>query len=198
MNKKKPKIPLIYVVLLTLGIPINCVAFIAGLLVLAGAGLPDSWAAAAKICVGADVIYWLVLTPIGFVDVISSLRAYWDRDASACVSGMLTHKYGQIIYFVLNFLIYMLLGFLMLAGSRGTIIFAFPIVLPLIAAAVFGTWTAMFPGAFWGLQVVRLAHDEQKLETGAAILHAILQFVFILDVFDAAYLARQQKGNGKV
>ena len=95
-------------------------------------------------------------------------------------------------------LIYLMAAFV---GSRGTILFALPFMLPgilfFMTVLVIGTWLIMVPGAFYGVQVIRLSYGEKKMGMGAALLHGFLQFNFLVDVLDAMYLAVKKWGMGK-
>ena len=88
-----------------------------------------------------------------------------------------------------------------LVGTRGLALFAAPVLLPWLAASVafsvFASWLAIVPGAFYGIQVIRITYREKKTGIGAAIWHGILQFVFLADVLDAMYLAVKKWGMGK-
>ena len=59
------------------------------------------------------------------------------------------------------------------------------------------SWLVMVPGAFYGVQVIRLSYGEKKMGMGAALLHGFLQFNFLVDVLDAMYLAVKKWGMGK-
>ncbi len=122
-----------------------------------------------------------------------------------CKKGMLTpaarhmriHKFGLIIFFVVNFFSYLLLfgggSFLLLVASRGivilTAIFTLPPLLLIICAIVFGTWLAILPGSFHSISVIRMLVRAGRLSKTAGILHGILQFIFVADVIDAFYLS---------
>lgn len=83
----------------------------------------------------------------------------------------------------------------------GLAIFAAPVLLPFLVFSIMltvaATWLAIIPGAFFGIQVIRFTVREKKIGPGAAVLHGILQFVFLADVLDAMYLAVKKWGRGK-
>ena len=118
---------------------------------------------------------------------------------------MLLHKYGLVIFFVVNFIVMFLFYFVVtfgsLVGTRGLALFAAPVLLPWLTAAVVftvsATWLAIVPGAFYGIQVIRFTLREKKTGYAAAVLHGFLQFVFVADVLDAMYLAVRKWGRGK-
>lgn len=205
-QKKYYRLSVSYVVLLTLFIPVTLLWF----------GL-----AGAKIAFSADdtpdfghifggyflfaLFYFLVLLALGISDIIHSFRACKKKDLFFCLNVMLIHKYGLVPFFFVNFIISVLLTaaplLISLIASRGTILFAFPVVLPgvlfLFAVPVFFTWLALIPGAFWGIQVVRLSRRQGKCGGKEAVLHMFLQFLFLVDVLDAMYLAVRTWGRGK-
>lgn len=149
---------------------------------------------------------------LGFWNIAASFRAYKEKDAVYFVNGMLILKYGLILFFVLSslvsVLILLLAGLLplgLLVASRGTLIFALPLMLPLAFSwffAILGIvvvvgWLILLPGAFWGIQVIRKSLAEGKLTPGKALLHGLLQFLFLADVLDAMYLSVRIWNRGK-
>ena len=150
-------------------------------------------------------IYWLAVFILGVLDIARSFKVYKTGDAVGCVSGMLIHKYGLVIFFAVNFivmfLLYFILTFGILIGTRGLAVFAAPVLLPWLTAAiaftVFASWLAILPGTVYGIQVIRFAVKERKMGLGTAICHGILQLMFLTDVLDAMYLAVKKWGMGK-
>lgn len=192
---KKCKLQIAYVVLLTLCVPLSVLYF-----VLCGFVMRTVHNAAEYLVyayLGLGFIYWVAVVSLGIANIVKSFQAFKRGDALECVNGMMIHKYGLIGFFVINFLLAILVGLLMIVGSRGTIIFAFPIVILMIIFAVFFTWLALVPGAFWGIQTVRITYGQGRLKKGEAVLHGILQFVFLADVCDAAYLSIKKWGKRK-
>ena len=209
---KKYTLSITYVILLTLCVPLVCL-YIWLLTVL-----PIPWDAltawADTFCRGLLVfllfllpigIYWLTVLILGVLDLVRSFKVYKTGDAAGCVNGMLIHKYGLVIFFAVNFIVMFLFYFILtlgtLVGTRGLALFAAPVLLPWLAASVafsvFASWLAIVPGAFYGIQVIRITYREKKTGIGAAIWHGILQFVFLADVLDAMYLAVKKWGMGK-
>lgn len=209
---KKYTFSITYVILLTLCLPLTCL-YIWLLTVL-----PIPWDAleawADSFGRGMLVIllfllpagiYWFVVLIFGVLDIIKSFKAYKSGDAAGCVNRMLIHKYGLVVFFAANFFVMFLLYFVMtfgvLIGTRGLAIFAAPVLLPWLIAAVaftvFATWLAVVPGGVCGIQVIRFTYREKGMGIGMAVLHGILQFMFLADVLDAMYLAVKKWGMGK-
>lgn len=209
---KKYALSIAYVILLTLCVPLVCLyiwlltvlpipwdlliawvdSFGRGVLVLLIFLLP----------VG---LYWLAVFILGVANIIKSFKMYRSGDAAGCVNGMLIHKYGLVVFFAVNFVVmflfYFILTFGTLVGTRGLAVFAAPVLLPFLTAAViftgFATWLAVVPGAYFGIQVIRFTLREKKTGRAAAVWHGILQFVFLADVLDAMYLAVRKWNRGK-
>ncbi|WP_072523866.1 hypothetical protein [Clostridium sp. Marseille-P3244] len=150
-------------------------------------------------------VYWMTVLVLGILNIIRSFQICRAKDAAGCVNGMLIHKYGLVIFFGINFcvlaLCYFVMTFGVLVGTRGLAIFAAPVLLPWLIAmmgfSVFAAWLALLPGAFYGIQVIRLSRKEKKISTGAAMWHGLLQFVFLADVLDAMYLAVRKWHRGR-
>lgn len=103
---KKYTLSITYVILLTLCVPFACL-YIWLLTVL-----PIPWGA---LTAWADTfgrgllvsflfllpvgIYWLAVFILGVLDLVRSFKVYKTGDAAGCVSGMLIHKYGLVIFF---------------------------------------------------------------------------------------------------
>lgn len=209
---KKYSLAIAYVLLLTLCLPLAC--FYIWLLTI----LPIPWegltAWADNFGKGLLVMlvfffpvfmYWLAVLMLGIANIVKSFRGYRSGNVDECINQMLIHKYGLVIFFIINFLVmsvwYFLLTFGTLVGTRGLAIFAAPVLLPFlvisIVLTVAATWLAIVPGAFCGIQVIRFTLKEKKIGPGAALWHGILQFVFLADVLDAMYLAVGKWGRGK-
>ena len=74
-------------------------------------------------------------------------------------------RVGSINFCVLA-LCYFVMTFGVLVGTRGLALFAAPVLLPWLTAAmgvsVFTTWLVMIPGAFYGIQVIRSQPKSKK------------------------------------
>lgn len=195
-TKRAYILPIAYDILLTAGFPF----FVAYLIFcgLFGASLPPRllltvFFVCALLYLGAAFL-------LGVLNIVQSFRKYAQGEDIDCLNAMLILKYGLVVYFMLNFAFYTLLVILALAASRGTLLFAVPLY-PLFGAIFFliigGTWVGLLPGAFYGIQVIRFGRAQGKLSQGAAVLHGILQFIFLLDVLDALYLSVKLWGRGK-
>lgn len=209
---KKYALSITYVILLTLCVPLACLYIWLLTVLPIPWDLLRTWADS----FGRGVlvfllfllpvgIYWLAVFVLGVMNIIKSFKMYRAGDVVGCVNGMLIHKYGLVPFFIVNFMVMFLFYFVMtfgtLVGTRGLAIFAAPVLLPWLTAAVtftvFATWLAVVPGAFFGIQVIRFTLREQKTGHGAAVWHGFLQFVFLADVLDAMYLAVSKWGRGK-
>lgn len=189
-------LPIAYDVLLTAGFPF----FVAYIIFcgLFGASFPPRLLLAGFfVCA---LLYLAAAFTLGVLNIAQSFRKYAQGEDIYCLNAMLILKYGLVVYFVLNFVFYVFLGLIALAASRGTLLFAVPLY-PLLGVILFviigGTWVGLLPGAFYGLQTARFGRAQGKLSSGAAILHSILQFLFLLDVLDALYLSVKLWGRGK-
>lgn len=197
---KPYSLPTAYVILLTFCIPLHALfLFLSFLTAEIGA---DS---ILPLCDLLFIFYWTVIIILGIKNIRRSFFLCRQKDVTSCVNSMLILKYGMVVFFAVNFiavLFFMLcLTLGLLVGSRGTIIFAFPFVIPvyllLILAAMIFTWFLLVPGGFYGIQVIRLTYSEKKTSLFAALIHGIFQFTFFLDVLDAMYLAVVKYGRGK-
>ena len=194
---KKYKLQIAYVALLTLCVPLSILYFVLCIIAVRFIGGAIDVNYLVYIYFGLGFAYWTAVVSLGIANIVKSFRTFKQGDILECVNGMLIHKYGLIVFFVINFLLVVFVGLLMIVGSRGTIIFAFPIAIAMIVVAAFFTWLALVPGAFWGIQTTRIAYKQGRLKKGEAILHGILQFVFLADVCDAAYLSSKKWGKRK-
>ena len=177
---------LIYILLLSIQVPANIVCLIiASYSVASGgrAGIP------AGVYLLLAALYWAAVAALGIRCIVRSFRAFARQDSDACFKGMLTLKYGLIPFFLINFISITFLFLTAFVASRGTILFALPVIVGLIAFGSLCTWLAMLPGAFYGVQTIRMACRMGRIGPKAALLHGILQFIFLLDVLDAVYLS---------
>lgn len=199
MNKTQKSayiLPVAYDVLLTAGFPFTIAYLIfCGFL---GQSLPPRLLLTGYfVCA---LLYLMAVFTLGVLNIAQSFQKYRQGEDIYCLNAMLILKYGLVIYFVLNFALYLFLGLLAVAASRGTILFAVPLY-PLFGVLIFfivaATWIGLLPGAFYGLQVVRFGRVQEKLTPSASILHGILQFIFLLDVLDALFLSVSLWDRGK-
>ena len=150
-----------------------------------------------RLLLAGGLLYALFLLLLGAANAICSFRMAQRGEIRFCINAMLILKYGLIPFFLLNCLFGLLVCLAFFVGTRGTILFAFPVTVPFLLLAVFSVWATLLPGSFYGLQVVRLGFRQGKLACPAAIFHLLLQFTFIADVFDAMYLSTKKWGMGK-
>lgn len=194
--KQSYLLPIAYDILLTAGFPLAFVYFI--FCGMTGSFLPHRLLLAGFF---AGVLLYLMATfALGALNIAQAFRKYAQGEQLYCLNAMLILKYGLVIYFVLNFVLYAFFWLLVVAASRGTILFAVPLY-PVVGVLFFfiigGTWIGLLPGAFYGVQVIRASRAQGRLTHGMAILHGVLQFVFFLDVLDALYLSVRLWGRGK-
>lgn len=196
---KKYALSIAYVILLTLCVPLACLYIWLLTVLPIPWELLSTWADS----FGRGVLvfllflfpvglYWIAVFILGVANIIKSFKIYRSGDAAGCVNGMLIHKYGLVVFFAVNFVVmflfYFILTFGTLVGTRGLAVFAAPVLLPWLVAAiaftVFASWLAIVPGAVYGIQVIRFTVKGKKMGLGAAIWHGILQFMFLTDVLD--------------
>ena len=138
-------------------------------------------------------IFIVAVTVLGLMSVIKAFRTF-NKSAEDCVRGMLIHKTRMIAFFVINMVWDVFFSLFLLAASRGTFILFMPIVWTVM---VYFTWITLIPGGVWGIQAARASVKEKGMSKPQAVLHGILQFVFMVDVLDCLYLAAIKWGMGK-
>ncbi len=185
-NIKSYKIHIAYIILIT------C-PFKLALFVLSFKNLPVS--------IILFLFYISLAIVLGILNIINSFRACAQKDIHYCLKSMLILKYGLIPFFVINFLEILFLLLIAIVASRGTIVifgmFLIPIAIPITIIIISITWSFLLPGAFYGVNVVRLSIAENKITAIQAIVHCILQFCFVLDILDAMYLSVSKWNYGK-
>ena len=90
------------------------------------------------------------------------------RNDIVCISGCFTMVYRIYIYFI---------GFIFIL--------------------MFFTWLMLLPGAFYAVQVIRMSILEKKCSPRTAIIHILLQFIFLVDVLDTMYISVKIHNKGK-
>ena len=121
---------------------------------------------------------------VGIANIVCAFHNY-RRAPELCIRNLKLLKYGMIPCFVINFIWMVCLGFFVAVGS---ILVGLVWFVPL---AVIITWLYMLPGAFYGVQVVRIMKKRQERSVIWCIFNGFLQFCFVLDVIDTAYLANE-------
>lgn len=203
-NRKSRKSTFLYVILLTLCVPLAYVYLIlvTGLL----DKIQEGHIGLTLMIVFLPLLfYWGLVAVVGIINIGQSFKIYKTGNPIECVNRMLIHKYGLVVFFCVNFLVlfiyYFFISMAMLVGSRGAAIIFAPVLLPwLIVAVVFSvgaTWLAILPGSFYGIQVIRMTYKSGKIGFAEAVVHTVFQFFFLFDVLDAMYLATEKWGRGK-
>ncbi|MBR1853884.1 MAG: hypothetical protein IJ794_12210 [Lachnospiraceae bacterium] len=121
---------------------------------------------------------------VGIANVVCAFRNY-RRATELCIRNLKLLKFGMIPCFVVNFIWMLCLGFGVAVASS---LFGLAWFVPV---AVIATWLYLLPGAFYGVQVVRIMRNRQGRGAGWCIFNGLLQFCFVLDVIDAAYLTNE-------
>lgn len=203
-NRKSRKSTFLYVILLTLCVPLAYVYLIlvTGLL----DKIQEGHIGLTLMIVFLPLFfYWGLVAVVGIINIGQSFKIYKTGNPIECVNRMLIHKYGLVVFFCVNFLVlfiyYFFISMAVLVGSRGAAIIFAPVLLPwLIVAVVFSvgaTWLAILPGSFYGIQVIRMTYKSGKIGFAEAVVHTVFQFFFLFDVLDAMYLATEKWGRGK-
>lgn len=124
-------------------------------------------------------------------NVQSALLLFQVGDAFHLRRQMRTLKMGSIPYFVLNFILYVLLALLIIAASRGLVIFT-PIPLMFIIPVLFTYLSLLFTSPY-GIAYAATVHREGKMSAVGLAFHILLQLCFVLDVVDTAVLLMKHK-----
>ncbi len=136
--------------------------------------------------------YFSLVIAMAVINIIRSFSAFNKGDYEHCIRGMVRLKYGMIPFYIVNFFSILFILALIILASRGIIVVAgfivIPVVFIILGAIFFITWLSMLPGAFFGVQALRSAVRSGSMTSLSAFFHGILQFIFCIDVFDTAYL----------
>lgn len=203
MDKAAKRLAIIYVVLLSLSAPLMA-AHLVFFIWIIGTHDMSGWMGIIMLLLPI-LIYGGVLVVLGIWNMVKSFQIYKKQDILGCINGMLLHKYGLVFFFCVNFvvlfIVYFILTFGVLVGTRGLALFAAPVWIPFVMAmlgwSIISSWLAILPGSAYSIQVLRGSVRTGKISGGAAVIHGILQFLFLADVLDAMYLAAGKWGRGK-
>lgn len=146
-NRKSRKSTFLYVILLTLCVPLAYVYLIivTGLL----DKIQEGHIGLTLMIVFLPLLfYWGLVAVVGIINIGQSFKIYKTGNPIECVNRMLIHKYGLVVFFCVNFLVlfiyYFFISMAVLVGSRGAAIIFAPVLLPwLIGAVVFFGWCNM-------------------------------------------------------
>ena len=152
-----------------------------------GAGAAGYWVFDVFLLRGMPILLLCTIVAciiVGIANVVCAFRNY-RQTPELCMRNLKLLKFGMIPCFVINFIWMMCLG-LGVAVASNLIGLAW-----FVPVAVIATWLYLLPGAFYGVQVVRIMRHRQGRGAGWCIFNGFLQFCFVLDVIDAAYLANE-------
>ena len=193
MKKERFITERIYTLILTLSVPVIAVVFFR-LLFWGSAGTTPYARQVFWLENGAMVLTFILAAAVlGVMSIVKAFRTF-NKSYEDCVRGMLINKTGLIVFFSLNLMWDVMLSMMFIMGSRGLLLIFMP---PVWAVMSYFTWLALIPGAIWGIQVARACVKEKGMSKPQAVLHSILQFVFMVDVLDCLYLAAVKWGMGK-
>ena len=198
-NRKSRKSTFLYVILLTLCVPLAYVYLIlvTGLL----DKIQEGHIGLTLMIVFLPLFfYWGLVAVVGIINIGQSFKIYKTGNPIECVNRMLIHKYGLVVFFCVNFLVlfiyYFFISMAVLVGSRGAAIIFAPVLLPwLIVAVVFSvgaTWLAILPGSFYGIQVIRMTY-----KSGKQLYIRYSSFSFCLMCWMQCILQRKNGEEGK-
>ena len=203
---KKYFLQISYILLLTLCFPINVLCMWYGIEFYIKNNLNEKGIENIFIFYGIFMtIYVFCIFILAIINIIQSFQKYRQKEMNDCINSMLILKYGLLCFFVVHFVVSVCVisvgSLLVLAASRGTILFTFPVVLPwfigFIFILIFFTWLMLLPGAFYAVQVIRMSILEKKCSPRMAIIHILLQFIFLVDVLDTMYISVKMHNKGK-
>ncbi len=121
MDKAAKRLAVIYVILLSLCAPLMAVHFE---LFTWFMGVVDmSYWTQTVLWFLPMLVYGGILVILGIWNMVKSFQIYKRQDMLGCINGMLIHKYGLVFFFCVNFivlfLVYFMLTFGLLVGTRG-------------------------------------------------------------------------------
>lgn len=121
-NRKSRKSTFLYVILLTLCVPLAYVYLIlvTGLL----DKIQEGHIGLTLMIVFLPLFfYWGLVAVVGIINIGQSFKIYKTGNPIECVNRMLIHKYGLVVFFCVNFLVlfiyYFFISMAVLVGSRG-------------------------------------------------------------------------------
>ena len=122
-NRKSRKSTFLYVILLTLCVPLAYVYFILVTRLLDK--IPDGHIGLTLVIVFLPLLfYWGLVAAVGIINIGQSFKIYRTGNPIECVNRMLIHKYGLVVFFCVNFLVlfiyYFFISMAVLVGSRGS------------------------------------------------------------------------------
>ena len=130
-NRKSRKSTFLYVILLTLCVPLAYVYLIlvTGLL----DKIQEGHIGLTLMIVFLPLFfYWGLVAVVGIINIGQSFKIYKTGNPIECVNRMLIHKYGLVVFFCVNFLVlfiyYFFISMAVLVGSRNPVN-TFPLIL---------------------------------------------------------------------
>ena len=103
-NRKSRKSTFLYVILLTLCVPLAYVYLILVTRLLDK--IPDGHIGLTLVIVFLPLLfYWGLVAVVGIINIGQSFKIYKTGNPIECVNRMLIHKYGLVVFFCVNFLV---------------------------------------------------------------------------------------------
>ena len=132
-NRKSRKSTFLYIILLTLCVPLAYVYFILVTRLLDK--IQEGHIGLTLMIVFLPLLfYWGLVAVVGIINIGQSFKIYKTGNPIECVNRMLIHKYGLVVFFCVNFLVlfiyYFFISMAVLVGSRGAAIIFAPVLLP--------------------------------------------------------------------
>ena len=117
-NRKSRKSIFLYIILLTLCVPLAYVYFILVTRLLDK--IPEGHIGLTLVIVFLPLLfYWGLVAAVGIINIGQSFKIYKTGNLIECVNCMLIHKYGLVVFFCVNFLVLFILLFFRKYGSAG-------------------------------------------------------------------------------
>lgn len=126
--------------------------------------------------------------------IIDCVRLYKEGQLGLLRSNTRNIKFGAIPYFVLNFLLWIVITFVLIMGSRGLVIFM-PVPL-LLLLPVIDSFFCVLVTSIYSIGFTVGLKRFGRMSGGAAAGLIVMQVMFVLDMVAAAVLIATKRYKG--
>ncbi len=149
--------------------------------------------------------FWIILIALiisGFLNVLMAvlnvfkvLTIMKNKDYDLLRKHMKMLKFGSILYFILNFVLYFLLFAIFILASRGILLISpFPLLFLIPASCAYFTVVIT---SVYGIGVLLSLLRNKKISLKGFILHIVMQLCFVLDILSTAIILIKFKKEEK-
>jgi hypothetical protein len=127
------------------------------------------------------IIWFIIYFIISIINIVSIIIDYRKNDTELLFKKMKRVKIGLIPYWIINFICYVPISVVVLLAGHG---FGF-IIVPIF---IFASYMVLCLTSLFSILYLLNLNKNNRISKKQFIIHALLQFIFVVDIIDTIYI----------